>query len=66
MNDAIDMGMDTADDVEAADRVYAQICDEIGVDMGEEHEVGKSKVDPVKSVAVVSKKCKIHCFYRGY
>ena len=54
MNDAIDMGMDTADDVEAADRVYSQICDEIGVDMGEEHMVGKNKVDPVKSVAVVS------------
>lgn len=40
MNDAIDAGMDNVDDVEAADKVYAQICDEIGVDMGEEHEVG--------------------------
>jgi len=47
MNDAIDMGMDNVDDVEAADKVYSQICDEIGVDMGEEHLVGKSKVDPV-------------------
>lgn len=37
MNDAIDAGMDTADDVEAADRVYSQICDEIGVDLGDEH-----------------------------
>lgn len=44
MNDAIDMGMDTADDVEAADKVYAQICDEIGVDMDEVHEAGKNKL----------------------
>jgi hypothetical protein len=44
MNDAIDMGMDTADDVEAADKVYAQICDEIGVDMDEVHDVGKNKL----------------------
>lgn len=43
MNDAIDAGMDTADDQEAADKVYSQICDEIGVDMGEEHEVGKNE-----------------------
>jgi hypothetical protein len=39
MNDAIDAGMDNADDVDAADKVYSQICDEIGVDLGEEHEM---------------------------
>jgi hypothetical protein len=54
MNDAIDAGMDTADDVDAADKVYSQICDEIGVDMGEEHEVGKGIVNPKQQVAVVS------------
>ena len=37
MNDAIDMGMDNADDVEQADSVYQQICDEIGVDLGSEN-----------------------------
>lgn len=54
MNDAMDAGMDTADDQEAADKVYGQICDEIGVDMGEEHVVGNSKIDNTKQVAVVS------------
>lgn len=54
MNDAMDAGMDTADDQEAADKVYGQICDEIGVDMDEEHVVGKSKIDNTKPVAVVS------------
>lgn len=54
MNDAIDAGMDNADDVEAADTVYAQICDEIGVDMGEEHEVGKNKLAENNKMAVVS------------
>ena len=44
MSDAIDAGMDNADDVEAADRVYGQICDEIGVELGEENEVGRAKV----------------------
>ena len=37
MSDAIDAGMDNADDVEAADKVYMQICDEIGVELEEEH-----------------------------
>lgn len=45
MNDAIDAGMDNADDVEAADNVYAQICDEIGVDLGEEAQIGKGKLN---------------------
>ena len=31
----------SADDVEAADKVYAQICDEIGVDLAEENQVSK-------------------------
>lgn len=33
MSDAIDAGMDTADDETEADKVYSQICDEIGVEM---------------------------------
>ena len=37
MGDAIDAGLDTADDVEAADKVYLQICDEIGVDLTEDN-----------------------------
>ena len=41
MNDAIDAGMDNADDVDAADKIYSQICDEIGVDLSEEQEVKK-------------------------
>jgi hypothetical protein len=36
MNDAIDGGMDNADDMEASEKVYQQICDEIGVDLGSE------------------------------
>ena len=44
MGDAIDSGLDTADDVEAADKVYAQICDEIGVDLAEENQVNKNKI----------------------
>jgi hypothetical protein len=44
MNDAIDAGMDNVDDVEEADKVYSQICDEIGVDMGAEHDVGKANL----------------------
>lgn len=39
MNDAVDAGMDNVDDAEAADKVYSQICDEIGVEIGEEHDV---------------------------
>ena len=44
MGDAIDSGLGTADDVEAADKVYAQICDEIGVDLAEENQVNKNKI----------------------
>ncbi len=33
MSDAIDAGMDGADDIDEADKLYTQICDEIGVDM---------------------------------
>jgi hypothetical protein len=45
MSDAIDAGMDNADDVESADKVYAQICDEIGVELGDEHNVQNKKID---------------------
>lgn len=54
MNDAMDGAMDGVEDTENADKVYMQICDEIGVDMGDEHAVGNSRVDATKNVAVVS------------
>ena len=38
MSDAIDGAMDNAEDVESADKIYAQICDEIGVELAEEGE----------------------------
>lgn len=44
MSDAIDAGMDNAEDVDAADKIYGQICDEIGVELAEENEVGKAKI----------------------
>ena len=37
IGDAIDAGLDTADDVEAADKVHAQICDEVRVNLAEEN-----------------------------
>ncbi len=36
MSDAIDGAMDNAEDVENADKIYAQICDEIGVELADE------------------------------
>lgn len=45
MNDAIDSGMDSVNDEEEAGKIYQQICDEIGVEIGEEQqEVHKGKV----------------------
>ena len=46
MNDAINMGMDTADDEEQANQVYDQICGEIGIDLESQGlgEVGKDKI----------------------
>ena len=46
MNDAINDGMDTADDEEEADKVYSQICDEIGVEYGDVD--GQLALGPVK------------------
>ncbi len=42
MNDAIDMGMDTADDEAAAESIYSQICDEIGVDINHDQKVANN------------------------
>ncbi len=50
----MDGAMDGVEDTENADKVYMQICDEIGVDMGEDHVVGNSKIDATKNVAMVS------------
>ncbi len=44
MADAVDGAMDNVDDVEAADKVYGQICEEIGIELSEEHDVSKTKV----------------------
>lgn len=46
MNDAINMGMDTADDEAEADKIYDQICTEIGIDIadGALGEAGKGQV----------------------
>eukprot|EP00347_Sterkiella_histriomuscorum_P009570 403340698 len=50
MNDAMDAGMDNADSIDEADKVYQQICDEIGVDLGDEH-VGAGRNPLVNPVA---------------
>lgn len=42
MNDAMDAGLDTANDEEEADKIYSQICDEIGVDINEEQQINKN------------------------
>jgi hypothetical protein len=41
MDDAMDGAMDSADDVTEADTVYAQICDDIGIDMSHEGGIAK-------------------------
>ena len=43
MSDAIDAGMDNAEDVESADKIYAQICEEIGIEVAEENDVRMSQ-----------------------
>lgn len=55
MSDAIDAGMDNADDVDTADQVYSQICDEIGVELGDEHQVSNKRVDNGAQPVAVSK-----------
>ena len=45
MSDAIDAGMDNAEDVESADKIYAQICEEIGIELAEENDVPSGKVN---------------------
>lgn len=44
MNDAMDAGMDGVGDEEEADKIYGQICDEIGVDINEEQQVNKNQI----------------------
>lgn len=44
MSDAIDSGMDNAEDVDQADKIYSQICDEIGVELAEENDIPSVKV----------------------
>ena len=49
MSDAIDAGMDNAEDVDSADKIYAQICEEIGIEVAEENDVNAG---PVKQKVV--------------
>ncbi len=42
LNDAIDAGMDGVEDEQAADAVYNQVCEEIGINLGED-QVGVTK-----------------------
>ena len=44
MSDAIDAGMDSVDDEAEADKVYTQICDEIGVEMNADQTVARSQL----------------------
>ena len=48
MGDAIDAGLDNAEDVESADKIYSQICEEIGIEVAEENDVSGR---PVKNSA---------------
>lgn len=48
MSDAIDAGMDNAEDVESADKIYAQICEEIGIEVAEENDVNSGAVQKRK------------------
>ena len=46
MNDAVNMGMDNAEDEDEANKVYDQICGEIGIELDGEAlgAVGKQKI----------------------
>ena len=44
MNDAMDGAMDNADAEEEADKVYSQICGEIGIDIDSEMPVGTNAI----------------------
>ena len=54
MGDAIDGAMDAADDEEAASGVYSQICDEIGIQIGEDTQIKNDKIHNQQANAMVS------------
>lgn len=54
MNDAMDGAMDNANDVDESEKIYTQICDEIGVDLAEEHDVKNGKINVGQPSAAVS------------
>ena len=56
MSDAIDDGMDKAEDVENADKVYAQICEEIGIELAEDNDIGTGPIKkPEAGVSLILK-----------
>ena len=48
----MDAGMDGVGDEEEADKIYGQICDEIGVDLNEEQQVNKHRIGGGQPIAV--------------
>ena len=44
MNDAMDSAMDNVDDEQEADKVYSQICGEIGIDIDSEMGVNQKPI----------------------
>jgi hypothetical protein len=52
MNDAMDAGMDNVNDEEEAEKIYGQICDEIGVDLNEEQQVNRNKLGGAEPIGV--------------
>ena len=44
MSDAIDAGMDNAEDVDNADKIYSQICEEIGIEVAEDNGVSNGAI----------------------
>jgi hypothetical protein len=45
MNDAMDGAMDSVNDEEEADKVYSQICGEIGIEFNEDNKVSNKPIE---------------------
>lgn len=45
MNDAMDGAMDSVNDEEEADKVYSQICGEIGIEFNEDNRVANKPIE---------------------
>ena len=62
MSDAIDAGMDNGEDVENAEKIYSQICEEIGIEVSEENDVKLGKINHASAPAVIEFLCLILIF----